>query len=150
MSTGGAPGSGGRGGQGGSGGRSSTGGSTGTGGAAGGTGGASTGGTGGGSAGPGFYSDDFESATAGMQPAGWDNFIGYNYKASNPMGNLSALADSTHTHNGSKLAVLFKSNGNMVFLERPLPAGTNHLFVRAYFYMTRQLGMGPPERTTNR
>jgi hypothetical protein len=80
---------------------------------------------------------------AGKQPAGWDNFIAYNYKATNPMGALSALADSTHTHNGSKMAVRFKSDGNMVFLERPLPAGTNHLFVRAYFYMTRQLGMGP-------
>ena len=41
------------------------------------------------------------------------------------------------------MSVRFKSDGNMVFLERPLPTGTNHLFVRAYFYMTRQLGMGP-------
>ena len=81
-----------------------------------------------------------------MQPAGWDNFIGYNYKATNPMGGLGAVADGTHTHNGSKLAAHFKSDGGMVFLERPLPSGTNHLFVRAYFYMTRQLGMGPSGR----
>jgi hypothetical protein len=39
--------------------------------------------------------------------------------------------------------VHFKSSGNPVFLERPLPSGTKHLFVRAYFFMTRQLGMGP-------
>ena len=148
-STGGSMASGGSTGSGGAGGRSAAGGGIGSGGAAGaaggiGTGGASTGGAGGSSSsGAGFYSDDFEADTAGKQPAGWDNFIAYNYKASNPMGSLSALADSTHTHNGSKLAVHFKSDGGMVFLERPLPSGTNHLFVRAYFYMTRQLGMGP-------
>jgi hypothetical protein len=136
------------------GGQSGTGGTTGAGGATGhggssGTGGSGTGGTtatggaGGGSSGSAFFTDDFESDTAGQQPAGWDNIIAYNYKTTNPMGSLSALADSTHTHNGSKLAVHFKSDGGMAFLERPLPTGTNHLFVRAYFYMTRQLGMGP-------
>ncbi|HSS37201.1 MAG TPA: hypothetical protein VLT58_00385 [Polyangia bacterium] len=139
--TGGTPASGG---QTGTGGTPASGGNTGSGGAAGhpGTGGGSaTGGAAGGGAG--FFSDDFESDTAGKQPAGLDNIIAYNYKTTNPMGSLSALADATHTHNNSKLAVHFKSDGNMVFLERPLPSGTNHLFVRAYFYMTRQLGMGP-------
>ena len=118
--TGGTPASGG---QTGTGGTPASGGNTGSGGAAGhpGTGGGSaTGGAAGGGAG--FFSDDFESDTAGKQPAGWDNIIAYNYKTTNPMGSLSALADATHTHNNSKLAVHFKSDGNMVFLERPLPA----------------------------
>jgi len=151
MGSGGTTGSGGAGGRSAGGGSTGSGGGTGSGGATGGAGGgstgsggaSSTGGAGGGSSGPGFYSDDFEADTAGKQPAGWDNFIAYNYKATNPMGSLSAVADATRTHNGSKMAVHFKSDGGMVFLERPLPSGTNHLFVRAYFYMTRQLGMGP-------
>ncbi len=131
QASGGSPGSGGASAAGGNGGQPGTGGNSATGGAAGGGSGAA------------FFSDDFESDTAGKQPAGLDNIIAYNYKTTNPMGSLSALADATHTHNDSKLAVHFKSDGNMVFLERPLPSGTNHLFVRAYFYMTRQLGMGP-------
>ncbi|MFL5303768.1 MAG: hypothetical protein ACJ8F1_01085 [Polyangia bacterium] len=141
VGTGGTPASGG---QTGSGGVPATGGNTGTGGAAGhaGSGGGNaTGGAAGGGAG--FFSDDFESDTAGKQPAGWDNLISYNHNATNPMGSLSAVADSTHTHNGSKMAAHFVSDGSMVFLERALPTGTKHFFVRAYFFMTHPLGMGP-------
>jgi hypothetical protein len=90
-----------------------------------------------------LFSDDFESDTASKQPAGWDNLIAYNHNASNPIGSLSVLADATHTHNGSKLAAHFKSDGSMVFLERTLPSRTKHIFVRAYVYSTVQLGMGP-------
>jgi hypothetical protein len=88
--------------------------------------------------------ENFESGTMGQQPAGWDNFISYNYKTTNPAGDgEGALTDNTHTHNGSKFAVHFKSTSNPVFPSRALPSGTNHLYVRAWFYMTRQLGMGP-------
>ena len=31
-----------------------------------------------------FFTADFESDTAGKQPAGWDNFISYNFKPTNP------------------------------------------------------------------
>jgi len=119
VSTGGTPGTGG----------SSTGGTTGTGGAAG--AGAAT-----------FYTDDFESDMAGKQPAGWDNFIAYNYKTTNPNSDGSgALADATHTHNGSKLAAHFKISGSdPVFLERPLPTGTNHLYLRVFVYLTNAMG----------
>lgn len=114
---------------GGTGGSTSTGGSTGTGGAAG--AGAAT-----------FYTDDFESDTAGQQPAGWDNFIAYNYKTTNPNSDGSgALADATHTHNGSKLAAHFKISGSdPVFLERALPTGTNHLYLRVFVYLTNAMG----------
>lgn len=139
----------------------STGGVTGTGGV--GTGGAapgsggSTPGTGGGTPGTGgsapgtggtsvapFFTDDFESDTAGQQPAGWDNFISYNYKTTNPQGDgTGALADATHTHNNSKLAAHFKSTGNPAFLERALPTGTNHLYVRVYVFLANAIGDGP-------
>ncbi len=120
------------------------GGSIGAGGAAGATGAgggtSATGGAGGSPAGV-FFSDDFESDTSGKQPAGWDNLIAYNHNATNPSGTNGVLADSTHTHNGSKLAAHASSDGTMAFLERQLPTGTKHFFVRAYLYMTHQLGM---------
>jgi hypothetical protein len=125
-------------------------GGSGTGGAAGngskgGSGGGAAGASGGGTAGAGvtpFFTDNFDSDTAGQQPAGWDNFIAYNYKTTNPDSDgSSALVDATHTHNGSKYAVHFKVTGSdPVLLERALPAGTNHLNVRAYFYLTTQMG----------
>ena len=122
----------------GTGGSTSTGGATGTGGSAGvsGTGGAAGGGA------TTFYTDDFESDTAGKQPAGWDNFIGYNYKTTNPSSDgSSALADATHTHNGSKLAAHFKISGtDPVFLQHALPTGTNHLFLRVFVYLTNAMG----------
>ncbi len=129
-STGGVAGTGGMGGHAGSGG---TGGASATGGAA---GGSATGGAGGAV----IFSDDFESDTSGKQPAGFDNIISYNYKTTNPTGSQSAVADGTHAH-GGKLAAHFVSDGSMVFLERPLPTGTNHLFVRGYFYFKNALGM---------
>ena len=122
----------------GTGGSAATGGSTGTGGSAGksGTGGAA------GAGAATFYTDDFESDMAGQQPAGWDNFIGYIYKTTNPSSDgSSALADATHTHNGSKLAAHFKISGSdPVFLQHALPAGTNHLYLRVFVYLTTAMG----------
>ena len=117
-------------------------GSAGTSGGSGGTtGAAGTTGAGGTGVAP-FFTDDFESDTAGQQPAGFDNFISYNYKTTNPQGDgTGALADATHTHNASKLAVHFKaSGGNPVFLEHALPTGTNHLYLRVYVYLMNAMG----------
>ena len=69
-----------------------TGGSSGTGGSAGKGGSTGTGGSAGksgtgGAAGAGattFFTDDFESDTAGKQPAGFDNLIAYNFNTTNP------------------------------------------------------------------
>ena len=157
IATGGSTGSGGAQATGGTAGNRASGGTTGSGGAqatgggagnraSGGAGGATTGSGGttssGGSSGAGvFFSDDFESDTSGKQPAGWDNLIAYNHNATNPNNKNSVLADSMHTHGGSKLAAHVVSDGTMVFLERQLPTNTKHFFIRAYFYMTHQLGM---------
>lgn len=150
VSTGGAPGTGGNGTGGATGGLTGSGGSAGKGGASGSTGTGGSAGKGGstgtgGAAGAGattFYTDDFESDMAGKQPAGWDNFIGYIYKTTNPSGNgSSALADATHTHNGSKLAAHFKISGSdPVFLQHALPTGTNHLYLRVFVYLTNAMG----------
>jgi len=98
-----------------------------------------------------FYTDDFESDTSGSQPSGWNNLIAYNYNTANPQGDgTGALADNTHTHNSSKLAVHFKASGNNpVFLERALPSGITHLYVRVYFFLANELGMQPSTRGDN-
>lgn len=156
--TGGATGSGGAssGGQSGTGGSNGTGGNSGTGGSTGsGTGGAAgAGGTpaaGSGGSGPGagggtgvtpFLTEDFESGTVGKQPTGWDNFIGYVKNAANPQGDTLALVDSMHAH-GGKNAVHIHGGSSPAMITRALPTGTNKLYVRAYFYMSRQLGMNP-------
>jgi hypothetical protein len=141
QSSGGATGSGGSsGGATGSGGTAGTGGATGAGGAAGATGSGGAGGVGG----MPFFTDDFESDTAGKQPAGFHNLVSYNYDATNPQSDgTEAIADSTHTHNASKMAVHFHGAGNPALLELPLASGINHLYVRVWVYSSIQIGDGP-------
>jgi len=117
------------------------GGSAGAGGRGGTTGSAGSAGTGGATA-TGFFSDGFESGTNGMQPAGWDNFIAYIAKGSNPNGATLALVDSTRAHTGTK-SVKVHGGQQPAQLTRPLPAGTNKLYARAWIWFTRQLGMNP-------
>jgi hypothetical protein len=89
-----------------------------------------------------ILSADFESDEAGKQPAGWHNFIAYNIDAMNPQSGLQAIVDATKPH-GGKNSLHVKSNGGPAFLTMPLPANLNKLYVRGYFYMTRQLGQNP-------
>ena len=117
------------------------GGSAGAGGRGGTTGSAGSAGTGGATA-TGFFSDGFESGTNGMQPAGWDNFIAYIAKGSNPNGATLALVDSTRAHSGTK-SVKVHGGQQPAQLTRPLPTGTNKLYARAWIWFTRQLGMNP-------
>lgn len=89
-----------------------------------------------------FFTDDFEGGTVGRQPSGWDNFIAYVKNASNPQGDTLALVDDSQKHGGTK-SVHFHGGGSPAMLTRSLPAGTNKLYVRAFFYLSRQLGMNP-------
>ncbi|MES1205396.1 MAG: hypothetical protein ABUS79_05615 [Pseudomonadota bacterium] len=124
-----------------------SGGSAGTGGGAAGAGGAGTGtggaGAGGGSGVAPFLNEDFEAGIVGKQPAGWDNFISYQKNNMNPDGaGMMAVVDATRAHSG-KNSVHVHGGGSPAMLTRPLPTGTNKLYVRGYFYMSRQLGMNP-------
>jgi hypothetical protein len=142
--------SGGRGGTGGSAGTTGSGGTTGAAGN-GGRGGAGAGGRGGqgaaagaaggigGSSSTGFFSDDFETGTVGMQPPGWMNFIAYQANNTNPNGTTLAIVDSTRAHSGTK-SVHVHGGSSPAQLTRTLPTGTNKLYVRAWIYQTRQLG----------
>lgn len=117
---------------------SSGGGTTSMGGSGGAAGVGGTTSTGGASA-TGFFSDDFESGTVGMQPPGWDNFISYNKNAMNPNGMLVAVVDTAHAHGGTK-ALRVNSDGAPVQLTKALMPGMNKLYVRVWVYMTRKLG----------
>jgi len=78
----------------------------------------------------------------GKQPAGWDNFIAYVKNNTNPQGDTLALIDSTRAH-GGKNSLHVHAGSSQAFITRALPTATNKLYVRAWFYMTRQLGQNP-------
>ncbi|HEV8550250.1 MAG TPA: hypothetical protein VGQ57_14500 [Polyangiaceae bacterium] len=145
--SGGLPGSGGMGGAGaGQGGVAGTGavaGAAGTGpvgGSGGDAGGPGAGAGGGGGKATGFFTEDFESSTTGMQPMGWDNFISYQKNnPQNPSGMIEVLTDTMHVHGGTK-AVHMHGDGNPAQLVRALPKGLTKLYVRAWVFMTRKLG----------
>jgi hypothetical protein len=134
------------GGMGGSAGALATGGDSGgppMGGAGGSAGDAGSGGTGGSSMPPmGFLIEDFEAGTKGQGPTGWDTFIAWNKNGQNPSGDTLALIDDTRAHSGTK-SVHFHGGQNPAQITRPLPMGTTKLYVRAWIYQTRQLGMNP-------
>jgi hypothetical protein len=114
-----------------------------TGGASGSAGTEATGGSGGSSMpGVGFLSEDFEAGTKGQAPMSWDTFVAWNKNGQNPSGETLALIDDTRAHGGTK-SVHFHGDGNPAQITRPLPANTTKLYVRAWIYMTRQLGMNP-------
>lgn len=43
-----------------------------------------------------------KTSTAGAQPSGWDNFVGWVKNGVNPSGQVSALVDDTRARIGSK------------------------------------------------
>ncbi|MEP7048868.1 MAG: hypothetical protein ABJB12_00880 [Pseudomonadota bacterium] len=89
-----------------------------------------------------ILSADFESDTVGKQPTGWHNFLAYNTDATNPQSDIQAIVDATRPH-GGKNSLHVKGGSSPAFLTLPLPTGANKLYVRGYFYMTRQLGQNP-------
>jgi hypothetical protein len=109
-----------------------TSGAAGTAGASGGTGGMATG----------FLIETFESGTVGQQPAGWDNFIAYIKNGQNPNGTALALVDETRAHGGTK-SVKIHGGQQPAMIVKALPANTTRLYVRAWVYNSRQLGMVP-------
>ncbi|HVR18276.1 MAG TPA: hypothetical protein VMS65_01225, partial [Polyangiaceae bacterium] len=98
-------------------------------------------GSGGGTA-TGFLVETFESGTVGQQPPTWDNFISYQKNGPNPNGPTLALVDSTRAHGGTK-SVHFHGGSSPTMIVKALPANTTRLYVRAWIYITRQLGMNP-------
>lgn len=85
-----------------------------------------------------FFQEDFESTALNAQPANWDNFLGYNFNASNTTnGQYFALVDNAKAHSGSKSLHL---KGGKAIITRALPANTRRVYMRAYVNMTKQMG----------
>ena len=117
----------------GTGGAARSGGATGTGGAA------STGGEGGTSVAP-FFSDDFDADTTGKAPTGFDAFIAYTLNGQNPSGTTLALVDETRAHSGKK-SIHVHGGSSPAQIGKTLPTGLTRLYMRAFVFMTRPLGM---------
>ena len=123
----------------GSGGATTMGGRTGAGGSASSGGTTSSGGAGGTNPPP-FFSDDFDADTTGKAPTGFDAFIAYTLNGQNPSGTTLALVDETRAHSG-KRSVHVHGGSSPAQIGKTLPTGLTRLYMRAFVYMTRQLGM---------
>lgn len=86
-----------------------------------------------------LFREDFESQTVGAAPSGWDNFIGW--QKNNPMPAADNYA-SVEEVDGSKV-IHFVGGTNPAQITRPLPQGTNKVYVTARVKMSRQLGQNP-------
>jgi len=89
-----------------------------------------------------FFAEDFEDDIAGQQPGRWNNFIGWVSNGPNPNGSNFALVESGRSVSGDN-AIHFSGGQNPAMISRALPAGTDTVYIRAWVYMTRQLGMNP-------
>ncbi len=117
-----------------------------------GTGGVSTGGVGTGGVGTGgsaalppeaiLFQEDFESAAEDSVPAGWNSFVSYVVDMNNMKPEPFALADSSKAHGGTK-SLHVSATSAPAMLTRPLPPGTNKVYVRAYVWLTNKLGQNP-------
>ena len=114
-------------------------GAAGRGGVSGGAGSGAAGTTGSGGAGAPFLTETFESGTVGMPLAGWDTFIAYVKNGTNPNGGALALIDDAQKHGGAR-SIHFKGGQSPAMITRPLPSGTNKLYVRVWVYSSRKLG----------
>ena len=90
-----------------------------------------------------LFAEDFEAAALDSVPAGWDSFVAWQVNAANePGGQVFALVDDSRAHAGSR-ALHVRGGSNPAMLTRPLPANTARVFVRAYVWLSEDLGQNP-------
>lgn len=86
------------------------------------------------------FKEDFEAADNDTVPAGWNSFVAYVVDMNNtPGGTAFALADSSKAHAGTK-ALHIKGGQQPAMLTRPLPDGTNRIYMRAHIWLTNKMG----------
>jgi len=92
-----------------------------------------------------LFEEDFEGAADNTVPEGWDAFVAWNVNPSSNMSGASefALADGSKPHGGMRSLHVSAPGSNPAMLTRPLPDGTNRLFVRSYVWLTNKLGQNP-------
>uniref|UniRef100_UPI0030131ED6 Putative lipoprotein n=1 Tax=Teredinibacter turnerae TaxID=2426 RepID=UPI0030131ED6 len=88
-----------------------------------------------------FVSDDFESSSVSQQPAGWDNFVGW--QSNNPNNNsgqaVYAVVDNSRAYSGSQ-SVHFKGGAAPAQIVKALPQGLDRVYLKAMVYMSKKLG----------
>ena len=85
-----------------------------------------------------LFQENFESGAINTQPAGWDNFIAWNYNTTNSNTNSTyAVIESGKAYSGTK-AIHFK--GSLAQIVHTLPAGVQRLHMRAYVNLSKKLG----------
>lgn len=89
-----------------------------------------------------IFKEDFEGASEDSVPAGWNSFVSYVVDMNNTKPEPFALADSTKAHGGS-MALHVSATSAPAMLTRPLPNGTNKIYVRAFVWLTNRLGQNP-------
>lgn len=92
-----------------------------------------------------LFEEDFEGAADNTVPEGWDAFVAWTV---NPPANMAgaaeyALADGTKPHGGARSLHVSAPGSNPAMLTRPLPDGTDRVFVRSYVWLTNKLGQNP-------
>ncbi len=85
-----------------------------------------------------IFSETFEDTDVNSQPANWDNFLNYNYNTTNVAdGGTYALVDNSVAYSGNN-SIHFK--GSLAQIVRKLPANSQHLHLRAFVRMSKQMG----------
>ncbi len=85
-----------------------------------------------------LFSESFENNAINSQPNGWDNLLSYVHNASNSKtSNVYALVDDSQAYSGSQ-AMHFR--GGMTQIVRALPENTDHIYMRAFVRMDKQMG----------
>jgi len=79
---------------------------------------------------------------------GWDTFIAYNFNGQNPSGTNMAVVDETRSHSGKK-SVHVHGGTSPAQIGYTLPTGIQRLYTRAYFYLTRPIGMHDPNSSNH-
>jgi hypothetical protein len=87
-----------------------------------------------------FFQDDFEGGAVGESPPNWDFVVGYDPNLTNPNDTTRAVIDATRAVSGNNSVHVVGGGNGPVLIVRPLPEGTNRVFVRANFYLTKKLG----------
>ncbi len=90
-----------------------------------------------------LFEEDFEGASEGTVPAGWDSFVGYVVNMNNEPGGMAfALADGSRPHEGRR-SLHVVGGQTPAMLTRPFPPGVDRVYVRAYVWLTSKLGANP-------
>lgn len=89
-----------------------------------------------------LFSDDFENTPIDTQPAGWENYVGWqvNNQGNNKEWGNFALVDDSDAYRGQRAAHFKTDNGSPALLVRKLPEGLQRVHLRAFVKLSVPMG----------